>query len=263
MPVPSRLSLALSIAREGGALAAQAFHHLENLTVELKGSHHDPVSEADRAVEALIRRRIAEVFPQDAVLGEEGGWTKSGGGYLWVVDPIDGTANYVSGIPQWCVAIALVKDGQSLFGVTYDPIADDMMFAARGDGAVTRNGRRLDRLAPPPSPTSGRLAVGASFRCAPEEPTAIIGNVLRAGGMYCNIGSGALMLAYAATGRLLGYVEPHMNAWDCLGGLLMVEEAGGETYPYEVDRAVEEGIFVLACRPGLLEPVSRWAGKAL
>lgn len=261
MPVRSRLSFALSLAREGGALAALAFRQPEALIVEMKGRRHDPVSDADRAVEDLIRRRIAETFPDDAVLGEERGETGNGGGYLWVVDPIDGTANYVSGIPQWCVAIALVKDGQTLFGVTFDPIADDMMFAARGDGAVTRNGRPLARLAPPASATSGRLAVGASFRCAPEDPPAIIGNLLRAGGMYCNIGSGALMLAYVATGRLLGYVEPHMNAWDCLGGLLMIEEAGGETYPYDVAHAIEEGTFVLGCRPGLLEPVSRWAGK--
>ena len=246
-----RFSLAQALAREAGALAHRLFTDRDTLEIESKGPQ-DWVSRADREVEDLIRARIADAFPQDGFLGEESGAAApaaGGEGAVWVVDPIDGTACFLAGIPTWCVSIALVSGGEIELGVIYDPNADELFAAHRGQGA------RLNG-APLPSLTAGSLAdglfgLGHSARVPAEAVVGFMRDLLRAGGMFIRNGSGALMLAYVAAGRLVGYFEPHMNSWDTLAGFALIREAGGWTNDYLAGDALEKGNAVAACAPAL------------
>ncbi|MDJ0942834.1 MAG: inositol monophosphatase [Kiloniellales bacterium] len=246
-----RFAFAQDLAREAGALARRRFAGREALKIESKGLQ-DWVSEADREVEAMIRARIAAAFPQDGFLGEESGAAVAAegeAGPTWVVDPIDGTACFLAGIPTWCVSIALVSQGEIELGVVYDPNAEELFAARRGQG-VRLNG------APLPPPTASRFAdglfgLGHSTRVPPEDLLGFMADLLQAGGMFVRNGSGALMLAYVAAGRLVGYFEPHMNAWDTLAGFALVREAGGWTNDYLTGDALQSGNPVAACAPAL------------
>ncbi len=251
-----RFTFAQDLARQAGALAHQRFSHREALTVESKGLQ-DWVSEADREVETMIRARIAAAFPQDGFLGEESGGAAAAegeAGATWVVDPIDGTACFLAGIPTWCVSIALVSGGEIELGVVYDPNADELFAARHGQGAL------LNGVALPPL-TASRLAdglfgLGHSTRIPGEVVVGFLADLLQAGGMYMRNGSGALMLAYVAAGRLVGYFEPHMFAWDTLAGFALIREAGGWTNEFLTGDALHAGNPVAACAPGLVEELA-------
>ncbi len=259
----ARLEAACEIAREAGALALNYFRDLGSLTVERKGVQ-DEVSEADRAVEELIRQRLEENFPGEDILGEEGGFADSaaasaqGPEGLWVVDPIDGTACFIVGIPVWCVSIAWVVEGAPTIGVVYDPNADEMFAARRGGGAVL-NDHPL-RLGGGGVLTDGSVGVGYSTRCRPEDTLRFLESLLAAGGMFQRNGSGALMLAYVAAGRLLGYYEPHINSWDCLAAICLVDEAGGWTNDFLAGEGLTKGNPVAAAAPGVTDEIKSFAG---
>lgn len=250
LAIEGRASAAIEIARAAGILALRYFQRLDTLAVERKG-HQDLVSEADRAVETLIREEIERRFPDDAILGEEHGLSEGASGFVWVCDPIDGTANFVVGIPQWCVSIAVATYGTIVAGAIYDPCADDLVSAMRGEG-TRRNGKPVPKL-PLSKIDAGSVGVGFSNRIEPRASVAIVEGLLNRGGMFFRNASGALMLSYVATGRLIGYIEPHMNAWDCLAGFLLVEEAGGRVLSYDVEKTLAEGAYVLAAAPGVYD----------
>lgn len=200
----SRFAFAQDLVQEAGALARHHFDHRGALKVERKGLQ-DEVSEADREVEAIIRERIATAFPQDGFLGEESGATAASNGNagpVWVVDPIDGTASFLAGIPCWCLSIALVSAGEIELGVVFDPNADEL-FAVRRGGGAWLNGTALPKP-PAISLASGLFGIGFSHRRPPEALVPFVEGLLRAGGMFIRNGSGALMLAYVAAGRLIG-----------------------------------------------------------
>lgn len=224
-----RYEFGLSIVAQAGALALAHFHDLESLVVTSKGPQ-DLVSQADRETEDLIRGAISERFPQDAFVGEEGGATPGAGGGTWVVDPIDGTTPFLLGMTAWCVSIAYVQDDQVQFGLVLAPATGDLYAARRGAGA-TLNGRAL-HVARASSLADGSTGIGASSKTTADEVTHMLGCLTRAGGMFFRVGSGALTLCYVAAGQLLGYVEPIINAWDCLAALCIVEEAGGRISPF-------------------------------
>ncbi len=157
-----RLDAACSIAKEAGELALSYFRDLPRLSVENKAGSHDVVSEADREAEVLIRKRISARFSEDGILGEELGFTNEGADYNWVVDPIDGTQMFLSGIPSWCVSIAVVKEGVPVVGVVYDPNSEECYAAATGLGA-TLNGRALE-VNNDHSFSDGMIGVGTNAR---------------------------------------------------------------------------------------------------
>lgn len=257
-PLATRLAIAEAVAREAGALALRRFRKLETLTVERKGLQ-DVVSAADREVEGLIRARLAALLPEDAVLGEEQGLTEGRSDAVWVVDPIDGTWCFLNGIGTWCVAVACVIGGRTAVGVVFDPCSGEMFAAARGLGARL-DGQRV-RVAEARSLRDGTLGVGFSHRSRPEEVGPLITEVLAAGGMYHRHGSGALGLAWTACGRLIGYLEPHMNSWDCLAGLLLVEEAGGFANDFLAGEGLAEGNAVIAGPPEMRPLLEDLAGR--
>lgn len=252
-----RLAAAAAVAREAGTLGLRYFRNLESLEVESKGPQ-DIVSAADRAVEELVRLRLAALFPDDAVLGEEGGLEGEGRDGTWVVDPIDGTWCFLNGIGAWCVALAYVRGGRIEIGVIYDPNAGEL-FAARAGHGATLDGRPI-KVASVTSLTQGTVSVGHSNRVSPEATVAAIDRLLQAGGMFHRHGSGALGLAWTACGRLIGYVEPHMNSWDAVAGLLLIAEAGGYTNDFLADDGLLKGNAVLGCPPALRDALRGIAG---
>ena len=254
----SRLDVAEQAARAGGALARDLFHRRDGLTVELKGSQ-DRATEADRRVEEVIRRVIRERYPGDRILGEELGLDGDPDpGGLWVVDPIDGTDCFVFGLPMWSVSIAWLEAGRLEAGVVFDPVQEELYTASRGDGARL-NGDRIfattaDHLA------AGLVGIGHSTRVRPATTLAAMDRLLAGDGLFHRCGSGALSLAWVAAGRLLGYHEPHMNAWDCLAGLLLVREAGGWHEDFPLPAGLRQGAAVTACGPNLVGEMRRLAG---
>src|SRR5687768_17440997 len=136
-----RYLLAQEIVRKAGELAMQHYRRRHGLRLYSKGVQ-DVVTEADKACEKLIARAVFDAFPNDSVLGEEGGFQNPGSNIVWVVDPIDGTSNFVRGIPFWCVSLGIVIDQRPLIGVIYDPVNEDF-YAAATDWGAFRNGKAI------------------------------------------------------------------------------------------------------------------------
>ena len=239
-----RLAIAEAVAREAGQLAMRYYRRRGQLDIVQKGLQ-DLVSEADREVETLIRTRLAALCPDDGFVGEEHPPSdpKAGGGH-WVIDPIDGTWCFLNGIASWCISIAWCRDGSIDTGVIYDPCTEELFTARRGGGAFL-NGEAI-RVADAADLTAGTVSVGYSMRSTSDEIVPVIEKLLRQGGIYHRHGSGALGLAWTAAGRLIGYVEPHMNSWDCLAGLLLVEEAGGFVCDFLKDDGLVNGGRIIA-----------------
>ena len=237
-----RLTFARELAERAGKLGMEFFRRLDSLTIESKG-HQDLVSEADREVELFVRREIAKAHPDDGVIGEEHAPTKGTSGYTWVIDPIDGTANFVRGIPAWCVVIACARDGVTVTGVIHEPSTGETFYGEKGGGAYL-NGKPIKTSASD-SLGDGSLGIGFSTRRETTAVPGLIRDLLAQGGVFYRNASGALMLAYVASGRLLGYIENHMNAWDCIAGILLIEEAGGRIVAPDPKTVLEHGTVVV------------------
>jgi len=248
----ARLALAQAIAQEAAAVALDYFNRRETLVIETKRDPQDVVSIADREVENLIRDRVAAAHADDGFLGEEYGLVAGSSGFTWVVDPIDGTSPFVNGMPNWCVSIAVIEGGQPVIGVIAAPCHDEVYVAARGKGA-TLNGKRLT-LDPSRNIRNAVTGIGANSHVTPAVVGRMVEALLDAGGNFIRNGSGALMLAYVAAGRLVGYYEPYMHAWDCMAGFCLVKEAGGWFHPFPTDGGkLTKGAPVLAAAPGAVD----------
>jgi myo-inositol-1(or 4)-monophosphatase len=255
-----RFSFGEDLIRKAGDFALGYFRNLQSLDIKSKGLQ-DMVSQADLETEELIRDAIAEAFPDDAFFGEEtGGIEPKAGQGVWVVDPIDGTAAFVKGIPIWCVSIGFMVDGQLEFGLVFDAVHDEMFAGRRGHGA-TLNG---EAISPDESTslTDGRITIGFSHRSQPEEVVPVIDLLLRAGGMYARNGSGALGLVYVACGRNTGYYEPHINSWDCYGAVVILREAGADVCEAEAGDGLTEGCEIIASAPGITREFDELLEKA-
>jgi myo-inositol-1(or 4)-monophosphatase len=229
----SNLSTAAeSIAREAGALLRDFYHR--GVRTEYKGDV-DLVTEADRASEALIVRRLGEALPTHGVYGEEGARSGLDAEYRWYIDPLDGTTNFAHGFPAFCVVLGCEhrakdlgpkEDGEMVAGVIYDPLRDEMFSTARGEGARL-NGTPIHVSAAKLLQES-LIATGFPSHKRHRSPNVHFYQefTLRSHGVR-RAGSAALDLAYVACGRLDGYWEFQLNPWDTSAGYLLVEEAGG------------------------------------
>ena len=179
--------------------------------------------------------------------------------YTWVVDPIDGTSPFVNGMPTWCISIAALHGEEIAIGVIYVPCNDELYAAADGMGA-TLNGKTL-RLDASRTIRNAVTGIGANNHVAPATVASIVEKLLDAGGNFIRNGSGALMLAYVAAGRLVGYYEPYMHAWDCMAGYCLVKEAGGWHLPFPVEGdGLTKGSPVLAAATGAVDDLRTIAG---
>lgn len=226
----ARFALAKTLAAEAGAMALDYFNRLDTLVIETKRDLQDVVSIADRNVEIFLKEHVAELYASDGFLGEEFGHQEGSSGFTWVVDPIDGTAPFVNGMPTWCVSVAIVRDGEPVVGVIHVPCSNELFAAAKGFGA-TLNDRTL-RLDPSRTLKNAMTGIGSNSYVTPDRIGKIIASLMNKGGNFIRNGSGALMLAYVSAGRLVGYYEPYMRAWDCMAGFCLVTEAGGVTMPF-------------------------------
>lgn len=253
----ARADFCRALALSAGRVALDGFGQAAG-SFRMKGPQ-DFLTETDAAVERHVRRAIAEAFPGDAFLGEETGG--SPGRETWVVDPIDGTANFARGIPHFCVSIAFVRDGATEIGAISAPALGELHFARRGAGA-TRDGKAI-RVASTRDFAAACVELGWSTRVPNARYVAAMAALLDRGANVRRGASGALGLAWVADGRSDGYAEVHMNAWDCLAGLLLVEEAGGRVGPFLALGGLVDGGPVIAAAPGIAEGFAAATGLAL
>jgi myo-inositol-1(or 4)-monophosphatase len=219
--------LAVRMAEEAGGLLASFADRLPELVVDTKSSATDPVSEADRAAERLIGEQLLIARPDDGLLGEEGQASRAGtSGLRWVVDPLDGTVNFLYGIPAWCVSVAVEDDDGPVAGAVHHPGSGETFHAARGAGAAC--GRVA--LAVSGETVLARTLVATGFSYEPEvradqaaDAAALLGEVRD----IRRCGAAALDLAWTAAGRLDAYLEFGLQPWDWAAGRLLVTEAGG------------------------------------
>jgi myo-inositol-1(or 4)-monophosphatase len=223
---------ASEIAREAGSRLSEFL--AQGVKTEYKGDV-DLVTVADRTVEKLIRTRLAEIFPDHGMYGEEGTRERLDQQYRWYVDPLDGTTNFAHGIPHFCVSMGLEQrapdlapdqDGRIVAGVIYNPMLDELFTAERGKGA-TVNGRPIN-VSRVPDLAESLVATGFPSRKRHDSPNIHFYQefTLRSHGVR-RAGSAALDLAYVACGRFEAFWEFHLNPWDTSAGFLLVEEAGG------------------------------------
>jgi myo-inositol-1(or 4)-monophosphatase len=256
-PLDLRLLVACAIVREAGQLARDFFLRRESLEIEFKGQQ-DLVSIADRTVEDVIRTHLKHAFPDDDIIGEEGGFANDrGGDHVWVIDPIDGTSNFLRGIPYWSVALAYVVRGKTELAVTYDPMHDELYAARRGQG-TSRNGMatRVSERDP------GHSAIGTAypFKASMEAYLRLMDEMLHRGLDHRRLGSSALMLCHTADGRLDGLAMIYCHAWDVVGGLLLVEEAGGVASNFLADAGLTVPGPLFAGTPALQPPLEALTG---
>lgn len=242
-----RTAFAGALCRSAGALAQRYFAGELAYLVESKGERQDWVSAADHAVEAYVRDTIAERFPGDSMLGEEAGGTLSD--RSWIVDPIDGTLNFVHGMRYWCVSICYIERGVRRVGAIYDPSQDELFLAAAGEGA--RCNDAPIHVTACASLDDALISQGYVHRHDLDRHLALRRALLSAGAAVKDPGAGALMLAHVAAGRFDAFYEPHMHPWDASAGLLLIAEAGGRVAPYPGADGLVAGGEVLAAAPGI------------
>ncbi len=219
------VTIAARAARAAGNIILRYMNRIDGLNIVEK-QQLDFVSEVDKLAEAEIIKELRRAYPDHAILAEESGATGKGP-LQWVIDPLDGTHNYLRGIPHFCVSIALLDKGVPVHGVVFDPLRDELYTASKGDGAYL-NDRRM-RVTKRENLGGAMIATGFPFR--QREHLAAQLDITRAIlGQAEDIrrsGSAALDLAYVAAGRLDGYFEIGLKPWDMAAGVLLVHEAGG------------------------------------
>jgi myo-inositol-1(or 4)-monophosphatase len=218
------LQEAVSAARIAGQYQKSRF--ASSLDIEMKGDKN-LVTEVDKESERLIVEHLLSCFPGHDIIAEEGDYLPNGSPCRWIIDPVDGTTNYAHGYPWFCSSIALEVEGDLVAGVIYNPVYDELFTATKGGGAYL-NGNRLTVSARMPLKNS-LLGTGFPYDCATDPAnnfTNFIAFQKSARGIR-RAGAAALDLAYVAAGRLDGFWELKLKAWDVAAGVLLVREAGG------------------------------------
>ncbi|MCZ4280217.1 inositol monophosphatase [Kiloniella laminariae] len=244
-----RFEHAQKVIRAAGEKALDYFNRRDELTIETKADPQDVVSIADKDVETIIRGMTRELFPDDGFMGEEHGQETGKNDFLWVIDPIDGTACFLTGMRPWCISVALMKGDRIAAGLVYDPNTDELFAALAGHGAHL-NGAPIHSQKSK-SVTEGVMGVGISHRVPAAELLPFLDKLLSSGGMFIRNGSCALMMSYVAAGRLIGYFEPHINGWDCLAGIILIKEAGGWCSAFLDNDGLNKGNPILASASGV------------
>mgnify|MGYP003587878482 FL=1 len=225
LPVHPLLNIAVRAAREAGKVIVRDIDRVDTLDVSAKG-HNDFVSEVDRRAEHAIISTIRRSYPDHAVLGEESG-ADGTSDHVWVIDPLDGTTNYLHGFPVFCVSIAVKYRGKIEQGVVYDPLRNELFTATRGRGAQL-NDRRI-RVSRRTGLEGALLGTGFPYRDLSQldEYLAVFRELITRTAGIRRPGSAALDLAYVAAGRMDGFWECGLKEWDVAAGTLLIQEAGG------------------------------------
>jgi myo-inositol-1(or 4)-monophosphatase len=272
------LEVAVEAARMAGAMLLERARHGAEREVASKSTPTDLVSEADLASERAIRELLAARRPQDGFVGEEGGSTEGASGLSWVVDPLDGTVNFLFGIPQWCVSVA-VRDGEgTVAGAVYDPNRDELFTATRDGPAVLAGPRGMTELVGPGRTPAARsqgvadstgavrtdlpaamVATGLAYDADVREAQArVLARLIPHVRDIRRLGSAALDLTWTAAGRYDAYFERSVKQWDIAAGALICERAGLRILELPVFENLPWGILV--ADPELADPLLELVG---
>ena len=259
------LTIALKAARKASEIIVRAFERLDTLTIEEKG-RNDYVSEVDKNAEKEIIYHLSKAYPDHKFLGEESGASgTSDSDYEWIIDPLDGTTNFLHGIPHFAVSIACRHKGQIEHAVVIDPIKREEFTASRGRGAIL-NERRI-RVSPRLGLDGAIIGTGIPFSgIALEHIEAYLNCVKEIAGKTAGIrrpGSAALDLAYIAAGRYDGFWEMNLKPWDMAGGILLVKEAGGLISDFNGGNRFFESGNVVSATPKMMKPLLQIVEKHL
>ena len=227
------INIAIKAARRAGSIITRALENTRSIRVSEKGLN-DLVTTIDSAAEKDIVSTIRRAYPSHGILGEEGGY-EAGDETVWVIDPLDGTMNFVHGYPQYAVSIGIRHKGQYEHGVIYDPLTQDLYTASKGQGTQL-NGRRV-RVAERNSLPGSLLSTGFPYTETGrmrhlDKHIAVFKDLYQQCADVRYSGSSALNLAYVASGKLDGYWQTDLKEWDVAAGILMVQEAGGIVTDY-------------------------------
>ncbi len=232
MPASPLIKVMTDAARKAGRSLVRDFGEVEQLQVSVKGPANF-VSAADHRAEEILFQELSKVRPGYGFLMEERGAIEgSDKSHRWIVDPLDGTTNFLHGIPIFCISIGLERDGQMVAGVVYNPVSDELYSAEKGKGAFLSDRRMNDRrlrVAARKAIGDCVVSTGIPHRGRPGHPAFLdeLGTVMKTVAGIRRTGSAALDLAWTAAGRFDGYWERNLGAWDMAAGIVLVREAGG------------------------------------
>ncbi len=254
MPTSANLNLMKKTARKVGRQLVKDFREVENLQVSAKGPG-DFVTRADRESERVLREELLGARPTYGFLGEEGGETAGEDPTRrWIVDPLDGTTNFLHGLPHWAISIALEHKGEVVAGVVFDAAKDEMFWAEKGSGAWMNESRM--RVSGRSRMSDAIFATGLPFAGQTNLPT-VLQDLARLMPVTAGVrrwGAAALDLAYVAAGRFDGYWEREVHPWDVAAGLILVREAGGFAGGIGEGESPMTSGAVLAANASLHEP---------
>jgi myo-inositol-1(or 4)-monophosphatase len=254
----ANLNLMIKAARRAAKSLVKDFREVENLQVSTKGPG-DFVSKADREAERLIKEELMGGRPTYGWLGEETGATDGQDPTRrWIVDPLDGTTNFLHGLPHWAISIALEHKGEIVSAVVYDPAKDEMFWAEKGAGAWLNDSRRI-RVSGRRVMSEAVFATGVPFGAKKTLPATLqdLARLMPACAGVRRWGAASLDLAYVAAGRYDGYWERELQPWDIAAGLLLVKEAGGMTGPVREGYDILEKGAVIAANDLLFDPLAK------
>ncbi|TSA18763.1 MAG: inositol monophosphatase [Betaproteobacteria bacterium] len=247
------LNIAVKAARRAGAIINRAAMDIDALTVSTK-RHNDFVTEVDQAAEQAVIQILLKAFPDHAILAEESG-AQGKSDYLWIIDPLDGTTNFIHGFPQYCVSIGLRHKGVVTQAVIYDPGRNELYTASRGHGAYL-NDRRL-RVSKRKQLDDALIGTGFPFREIGQiaDYMPVLRQVMAQTAGVRRAGAAALDLAYVAAGRLDGFWEIGLAPWDMAAGSLLIQEAGGLVSDFDGNGNYLDAGNIVAGTPKVFAPL--------
>ncbi|MCF8179988.1 MAG: inositol monophosphatase [Limnohabitans sp.] len=254
------LNVAVKAARRAATIINRASLNLERLQIDRK-QHNDFVTEVDKAAEEAIIETLSEAYPNHGFLAEESGELLNNSDHIWIIDPLDGTTNFIHGFPQYAISIALSVNGVLQQAVIYDPNRDELFSASKGAGAYVD--RRRLRVASQIKLENALIGTGFPYRQDQDvdQYLKIFAEMTRQCAGLRRPGAASLDLAYVAAGRYDGFFESELKPWDMAAGALIITEAGGLVGNYRGEEGFLESGEIMAGNPRIFAQMAQVLGK--
>lgn len=245
------LNVAIDATRQAAKLIVRYLDQLDSVNITYK-DRNDVVTEVDRLSEQTIVTYLRKAYPNHSILAEEGGYS-DGDEFCWIIDPLDGTTNFIHGFPQFATSIALKHKNELQVAVVYDPVRQEMFTAARGQGAQL-NSRRI-RVSQNIKMQNALIGTGFPFKDMAQLKSYLnlFEQIFPKSGGVRRAGAASLDLAYVAAGRLDGFWESNLHPWDYAGGVLLIQEAGGRVSDFQGEQAYWDNGNIIAGNPKIFE----------